>query len=179
MGPEPLQAGQHVLVLRQFDLRLGVGRLRTHGEDVEDERGAVQDFHLEFTLDVSYLFGRQFVVEDDHADFRLGVVLAGLDVFLYLGQFALAHIGHGVGLVDALGETGGHLGPGRLGQEGQFVQVFVRLALVLRLGDEAYQHRLLGLCLGYYKFFHVSISSLYLYIGIAALFPPAGRRLQR
>ena len=44
--PESLQAGQHIAVLSQFHLRLGIGRLGTHGKDVEDERGAVENLHL-------------------------------------------------------------------------------------------------------------------------------------
>ena len=91
--PQALQAGQHVLVLRQLYLRLGVGRLCPHGEDVEDERRAVQYLHLQCTFDIAYLLGGQLVVEDDHAHFAFRFLLL-LDVCLYLVQLSLAHVGH-------------------------------------------------------------------------------------
>ena len=50
-------------------------------------------------------------------------------------------------------------GAGGFGKESQFVEIFLRLALVLRLGDEGYEHG--GFCLGFsgYKFFHRVLSS--------------------
>ena len=51
--PEALQARQHVAILCQLDLRLGIGRLCAHGEDVEDERRAVEYLYLELVLDVA------------------------------------------------------------------------------------------------------------------------------
>ena len=68
VGPQALQTRQHVAMLRQFHLRLGLGSLGSHGEDVKDERGAVEDFHLQLLLNIAHLLGRQLVVEDDHAD---------------------------------------------------------------------------------------------------------------
>ena len=51
--PQARQTGKHIAVLRQLDLRLGVGSLRALGKDVEDEIRTVQDAHLEFLFDVS------------------------------------------------------------------------------------------------------------------------------
>jgi hypothetical protein len=45
-------------------------------------------------------------------------------------------------------------GTGRMGQELQFVQIFVRLAFVLRLRNQTDQDRRFGLCVGNHKFFH-------------------------
>ena len=67
VGPQSLQSWQHIAVLRQFHLRLGVSRLRPHGEDVENQRSAVENLHLQFLLDVAYLLCREFVVENHHA----------------------------------------------------------------------------------------------------------------
>ena len=153
MRPQALQAWQHVAILRQLHLRLGVGRLGTHGEDVEDERGAVQNFHAQFALDVAQLLGREFIVEDDHTHLalRFGFVE---DVLAYLLQFTLSHIRHRAGAVHLLREALHGDGAGRFGQKFQFVQIFVRLAFVLRFGDEGHEHGGLAFCLRLYKFFH-------------------------
>ena len=151
--PQALQSRQHVPVLRQLHLGFGVGRLRAHRKDVQDQRSAVQDLHLQLALDIAQLLGRQFVVEDDHADFALGL-LFGFDVTAYLLQFTLAHIGHRAGSVQPLREAlHGHCAR-RLGQKLQFVQVFRRLAFVLLLGDEAHEHGRFGLGFGLYEFLH-------------------------
>ena len=151
--PQALQSRQHVPVLRQLHLGFGVGRLRAHRKDVQDQRSAVQDLHLQLALDIAQLLGRQFVVEDDHADFALGL-LFGFDVTAYLLQFTLAHIGHRAGSVQPLREAlHGHCAR-RLGQKLQFVQVFRRLAFVLLLGNEAHEHGRFGLGFGLYEFLH-------------------------
>ena len=58
-------------MLCQLHLCLRLSRLRSHGEDVEDERGAVENLHLQFLLYVTHLLGVQFVIEDHHTH-RLG-----------------------------------------------------------------------------------------------------------
>ena len=153
MGPEALQAGEHIAVLRQFDLRLGIGRLGAHGKDVEDERGAVQNLDLEFALNIAELLGREFVVEDDHADFALGI-LFGNDVLADFFQLALAHVGHGTGAVHALGEAVHGDCARRFGQKFKFVKVFLRFALVLLLRDEAHENGRFCFGFGLYKFLH-------------------------
>ena len=154
VSPEPLQAREHVFVLGQLDLRLRAGRLGAHGEDVEDERRAVEYLDFEFFLDVANLFGRKLVVEDDHADFPFGVFFAFGQIFADFLQFAFANVGHGVGRVQLLREAFHHFGTRRVGQELQFVQIFVGFAFVLQPGDETHQHRSFGLCLRDNKFFH-------------------------
>ena len=39
-------------------------------------RGAVEDFHFQFALDVAQLLGGEFIIEDDHAHFALSVFLS-------------------------------------------------------------------------------------------------------
>lgn len=68
VSPQALQARQHVAMLRQFHLRLRLGRLGTHGEDVKDEAGAVEYLHAQLLLDVAHLLGAELIVEDNHAD---------------------------------------------------------------------------------------------------------------
>ncbi len=52
VGPQARQARQQVLVLGQFDLGFGVGCLGAAREDVENQRGAVENLYLELLLDV-------------------------------------------------------------------------------------------------------------------------------
>ena len=83
------------------------------GEDVEDQRGAVDDLDLDGLLERVELSGGQLAVADD------GVRPAGGDQVADLLGLALAHVGGGVGLVPPLAHRLEHLGPGRLGQSGQ------------------------------------------------------------
>ena len=46
--PQALQTGQHVTVLCQLHLRLGIRRLGTHGEDVEYQRRTVEYLDFQF-----------------------------------------------------------------------------------------------------------------------------------
>src|SRR5205085_8798416 len=41
------EARQEIVGLRELDLRLALARVRVQGEDVEDERGAVDDLHVQ------------------------------------------------------------------------------------------------------------------------------------
>ena len=154
MCPQPLQSREHVAVLRQFHLRLGIGGLCAHGEDVENERGAVEDLHLQYRLDVSDLLGRQLVVEDDHTHLALGILFS-FDEVAYFLQLAFTYIGDGTRSAHSLCETLHSDGTGGVGEEFQFVEVFLCFRLVLFLGDEAHQNGSLGLCFGDNKFFHV------------------------
>ena len=65
VAPEPRQARQQMLELRQLDLQLAFARAGALGEDVENQRRAVQDFAVENLFEVAALRGRQFVVEND------------------------------------------------------------------------------------------------------------------
>lgn len=143
VSPEALQAREHIPVLCQLDLRLGVGRLSAHGKDVEDKRRAVQNLDFQLAFDVSELLGRQLIVEDDHGDFSLGVLFC-FDEGAYLLELAYAEIGDAVGAVHALCEASDGLCPSRLGQEFQFVEVLGGLAFVLCRRDDADEDCSLG-----------------------------------
>src|SRR4029078_3459662 len=52
----------HVVELCQLDLGLALPRLRVLGEDVEDQRGPVDDLDLEPVLQVAQLARRQLAV---------------------------------------------------------------------------------------------------------------------
>ena len=181
--PKALQAGEHIAVLSQLHLRLGVGGLRPHGKDVEDEGSTVEDLHFQLLLDVPQLLGGKFVVEDDHshglwgfgveaelraepgveaADAQLveGFVIfidstvALLDVRSDFLQFSRTEIGGCRRPVGALREAAHGDGSGSLGKERQLVEVFVRLALVLLTGNKGNEHAGFGLYGGGDEFFH-------------------------
>ena len=111
------QVGQ----LRELDLRLAVPRAGVLGEDVEDQRGAVDHLDLELLLQLPQLAGRELAVADD------GVGPGRLHRVAQLVDLAGTDVGGGVGLRAALDEGVEHLGPRRLGQPGQLVHRRTRL----------------------------------------------------
>ena len=107
------QPRQHVLHLRERDLRLALPRGRVLGEDVEDQGGPVDDLHLHDLLQRRELGGGELAVADD------GV---GAGIEHHLAQFvglAGADVGGGVGTVAALDEALEHLRAGGLGERRQ------------------------------------------------------------
>ena len=151
--PEALQARQHVAILSQLDLRLGVGRLCPHGEDVEDERRAVEYLDLQLVLDVAKLLGGEFVVEDDHVGPRF-VLAFGVEEVVQLLEFSPSQVRDARRPVGALREAAHGLGARRLGQKLQFVKILFCLCLVLMRRYQSNQYRRLSLCLRDYKFLH-------------------------
>ena len=103
----------HVVELGQLDLRLALLALRVLGEDVEDQRGPVDDLDLDLVLEVPQLARRQLAV----ADHRVGS--AGPDDLAETLDLAAADVGRGVGAVAALVERVEHLGARRLGEQGE------------------------------------------------------------
>ena len=85
------QARQPVAQLRELDLDRALLARRVLGEDVEDQRDAVDDVDREQLLEVALLRGRELVVEDDDVDVERVADLAQL-----LG-LALADVRRGVG----------------------------------------------------------------------------------
>ena len=147
MGPQALQAGQHVAVLGQLHLCLGTGCLGAHGKDVEDEAGAVEDFHLQLLFYVAQLLGAELVIKDDHAHLALGFLLL-LDILSYLLQFAYSQISDAAWPRQPLGEPLHSDGSGCGGEKLQFVQIFVGLAFVLLGRDDAHEDGRLVVRLG-------------------------------
>ena len=83
------------------------------GEDVQDQRGAVDDLHLDRLLQRGELGRAQLTIADD------GVGAGGDDHVAQFLRLAGTDVGGGVGLVAALDESLEHLGAGRLGERGQ------------------------------------------------------------
>jgi len=68
VAPEPREAGQQVLELRQLDLQLAFAGAGALGKDIEDQRGTIEDFAIEHLLQITALRRREFVVENDSID---------------------------------------------------------------------------------------------------------------
>jgi hypothetical protein len=65
-----------MLQLRQFDLQLPFTSASALSKNVQDERGAIEDFALKHTLQIAALRGREFVIKDDRIDLLVSA-LAG------------------------------------------------------------------------------------------------------
>ena len=144
--PQTLQAWKHIAVLGKFNLCLGLSTLCPHGEDVEDERCAVEDFHLQCLLDIAYLLGGQFVVEYHHTHLAF-LVFFILYILTYLVEFTLSDIRDGRGAVETLCEAFNDDSSRRVGEKFEFIEILLGLGLVLVLGDKSHQHGSFGLCL--------------------------------
>ena len=118
-----MQSWQHVSVLCQFHLCLGVGGLCTHGEDVEDERSTVKYFHFQLVLYVAYLLCGKLIVENYHADFPFCVLLVK-DILFYFLQLSLSYVGGLVRPVHFLRESLHRHGTCCVGKELKFVKIF-------------------------------------------------------
>ena len=100
--PEPAHAREVVLELGELDLELALGGVGVVGEDVEDDRRAVDHRHAELLLEVALLARQQLVVAGDEVGVRLR------DRALQLRELALAEVAVGVGPVAALDELARH-----------------------------------------------------------------------
>ena len=108
------QPRQHVLHLRQFHLRLALPAGGVLSEDVQDQRGAVDDLYLDDLLQRGQLGGAQFAVADD------GVGAGGDDGLAQFGGLARTDVGRRVRLVPALDHALEDLRARGLGQRGEF-----------------------------------------------------------
>ena len=91
MGPQPAHPREVVLELGELDLQLALGRVRVVGEDVEDDRGAVDHRNVERRLEVALLTRRELVVAGDQVGAR------PLDLGLQLGELAAPEVAVRVG----------------------------------------------------------------------------------
>ncbi len=127
------QARQEVLQLGQLDLRPALAALGVLGEDVEDQRGAVDDLDLDDVLERAALARGELAVADD----GVGALLD--DDVAQLERLALAEPGRGVGLLAALHDALEHRRPGRLG-EGRELAHGVLGVVGGALGPDAGEH---------------------------------------
>ena len=102
-GAEPLEVRpqaahprQVVLELRELDLELALGAVRVRGEDVEDDRGAVDHRDAERRLEIALLARRELVVAGDEV--RVG----GGELRLQLLELAGSEVGVRMRMLAAL-----------------------------------------------------------------------------
>ena len=90
VGPQAAHPREVVLELGELDLELALGGVGVGGEDVEDDRRAIDHRHAERRLQVALLAGRELVVAGDE------VGVGGGDLRLHLVELAGAQVGVGV-----------------------------------------------------------------------------------
>ena len=108
--------------LGQFDLHLAFVTLRALGEDVEDQRGPVDDVDLQAPFEIALLRRRERVVEDD----QVGSV--GRDPRRDLVDFAGTDEGRRVGALPPGRDGRVGIRAGRPDEQGQFVETRLRIA---------------------------------------------------
>ena len=120
VAPEPGQARQQMLELRQFDLELAFLRAGALRENIENQRRAVEHLAIENAFQIAALRGGKFVVEDD----RVHVLAAAM-----LGKFirlAAADECAGHGRFEFLDAVAHDFAAGGGGQFGKFIEGIAR-----------------------------------------------------
>ena len=117
------QPRQHVLHLGELDLGLALPAAGVLGEDVEDQRGPVDDLDLQHLLQLVELTRGQLAVADH------GVGAGRRDDVADLVRLARTHVGGGVGLVAPLADRLEHLGARGLGECGELGERAVGVGL--------------------------------------------------
>lgn len=108
--PKARQAREQTLELREFDLQFAFASAGALGENVENQRGSIEDFDAEDFFEVAVLRGGKFVVENDGVD---GIFLT---VFGELFGFAGADKGGGGGFVEFLNAVADDFAAGGFGE---------------------------------------------------------------
>ncbi len=124
--PQAAHPRQVVLELGELDLELALGRMGVVGEDVEDDRGAVDHGDVERRLEVALLARRELVVAGDQ------VGAGALDLGLQLGELAAAEVAVGVGRLAHLQHLAGGRDAGRAQQLLQLGELVIPLPGGLR-----------------------------------------------
>ena len=129
VGPLAAQPRQDVLVLGQLHLEPALPRPRVLGEDVQDERRAVQHLHLEGLLQRALLGRRELIVEDD------GRVGEGVPLGGDLLHLAAADVGGRARAGQPLHRLADDARPGGVRQQRQLLQRALRRPAVLPAVD--------------------------------------------
>jgi hypothetical protein len=132
--PHTRQTREHILVIGQLHLGLGIGRLRPRHENIENQTRAVENPAGHGRLDVARLRRREFVVENRHVDLLLLAI--GSDLL----QFPRTDINTGRRLRKALRKPADTHDSGGFGQKFQFGEVLFRLTRILLVPDDRDQY---------------------------------------
>jgi len=125
MLPLPHEAREEIGELGQLDLKLALHRARALGEDVEDERGTVDDLEAERAAEVTLLHGRERVVGDHEIR---ALALRGCPELVHL---ALAEVELGRGRLALLSDPAHHFCARRFGEATELVERFLHLEAAL------------------------------------------------
>ena len=117
------QSRQEVLELRQFDLGLALAALRVLAEDVEDDRGPVDDLDLHDIFERAPLAGRKLGVGDD------GIGADGGDKVAQLRRLAAPDVGRRIGMRAPLQHAVEDDRTGRLGERSELAQAVLGILL--------------------------------------------------
>jgi len=110
VAPKASEPGEEVLELGELDLKFAFFGAGPLGENVQDERGAVQDLAVEYFFEVATLSGREFVVEDNSVDVLFATVPSELVGFAGADECA------GDGCLQFLGAVANDFGASRTGK---------------------------------------------------------------
>ena len=114
--PHPRQPRQVVLQRGELDLEPALLGPRVAGEDVDDQRGAIEHLAVEELLEAALLVRLELVVDDEHVEVgRCALVHE-------LGGAAAAEIPHGIRARPSLRRGAHHDGPCGLGQGAELLE---------------------------------------------------------
>ena len=116
MAPEPGEARQQVLELGEFDLQLALLRAGALGENIQNQRRAVEHLAIEDAFEIAALGGGKLVVENDGIDL-LAPAMPGK-----FAGFAAADEGAGDRSIEFLGAVAHDFTAGGGGQFGKLVK---------------------------------------------------------
>ncbi len=102
--------------LRELHLQAPFMSPGTASEDIENQRGAIDDLDIEHLLKVSLLGWRQLVVDQDE------VILERLTPLLDLLQLTFPDVGAGERVFQSLADRADDLNINRLGKAGKLLQ---------------------------------------------------------
>ncbi|RMU40499.1 hypothetical protein ALP29_05226 [Pseudomonas syringae pv. avii] len=132
VSPAANQAGAHVIKLGQFDLELAFMGTGALGENVENQAGTVDHATLENTFEVTFLTGREGVIEDHQIGFF------GMNqVAQFLDLAAANQVFGGWPMTRYVKKRNG-LGAGRICQLLKLLRIFARLRVLSIQVNEDY-----------------------------------------
>jgi hypothetical protein len=108
-----------MLQLCQFDLQFAFARAGALGEDIQNQRGAIEDLAVENLFKVPALGWGQFVVKDYRIDIGFPAMLGKFVSFAFANKSAGARRGQFLDAIPNDGSSGGR------GQFGKFFQGIV------------------------------------------------------
>jgi len=124
VSPATYQSGTHVIKLGQFNLELAFMGTGALGENIEDQAGAVDHATLEDTFEVTFLTGREDVIEDHQIGFlSMDQVAQFLDLAAANQEFG------GWPMTRHVKKRNG-LGAGRICQLLKLLRIFARLRVL-------------------------------------------------